>query len=83
MLGRTPANSEPLVLGGDGNTDAMLSFKTSGIFRSNVKVLQSIRQGDLIGFVKDVDGTILEEGKASQQGRVVFLRAVPYVNRVI
>jgi len=81
ILERLAVNTETLYLRGDGNTDTMLSFQSSGLFRPTVEVLQEVCIGDLIGIVKDVDGSILEELKSPKQGRVVFLRAVPAVKK--
>lgn len=81
MLERLAINQEALYLRGDGNTDTMLSFQSTGLFRPTVDVLQEVDKGDLIGIVRDVDGSILEEVKSPKQGLVVFLRAVPAVKK--
>lgn len=79
MLERPPAPPPRYRLGGSGNTDAMLSFSRSGLFLPAVEVLQAVRRGDLVGRVRDLDGTVAEEIEAPGDGRVVFLRAVPPV----
>ncbi len=67
-------------LSGNGNIDLMPTFSTSGLFRPSVRVLQSVRENDVIGRVFDLDGTVLEEIRTPEAGRIVFLRAVPAVS---
>lgn len=79
MLGRKAPPLPRYFLGGDGNTDGMPTFRRAGIFRTAVRVLQRVRKGDLIGRVLGLDGQLLEEVRAPQDGRVAFLRAIPPV----
>lgn len=79
MIERKAPGPPRYFLGGDGNTDDMPTFQTTGLFRPAVRVLQAVKAGQRIGVVRALDGRVLEEIRAPRDGRIVFLRAIPAV----
>lgn len=67
-------------LGGAGNTDAMVRFASEGVFFPRVSVLEEVQPQQLLGQVYSLAGQLVEELRAPQAGRVVFMRAIPRVN---
>jgi len=67
----------PLRIGGEGDLDDAINCRNSGMFFSDLSIGDRVKEGDVLGTVRGLDGRILETVRASQSGVVVLLRATP------
>lgn len=68
-----------LRLYGDGNFDVSMTSEAEGFFIPQVKLLDEVRQGDLIGSIRGLFGETLLTLTAPGDGVVVGLRTMPLV----
>ena len=73
------ADYEPLRLCGDGDVDVSMKSRSSGLFFSGARVGMRVREGDLLGMIRDLDGTPLEEVRSPQDGVLVMIRTNPRI----
>ena len=73
------ADYEPLRLCGDGDVDVSMKSQSSGLFFSGARVGMRVREGDLLGMIRDLDGTPLEEVRSPQDGVLVMIRTNPRI----
>lgn len=66
-------------LTGDGDVDRTQSVSTKGFFVPQVKMLDYVEKGQLIGVVRNLFGETIEEIRTEQAGYVAMLRATPLV----
>jgi len=64
---------------GSGHLQVDHLSPTSGLFVPAVQVWDRVARGQVLGQVRDPDGTILAEVPAARAGRVLFLRTLPRV----
>ncbi len=64
---------------GEGDVDRAIPSPASGFFVPRVRVLDRVRSGQALGFVRDPFGRAIASVEAPQEGRVVMLRALPVV----
>jgi predicted deacylase len=65
---------------GDGDLDNVISAKTAGFFRSEVRLLADVRVGQRLGVVQDLFGQVVQEVIADQEGVLIMLRRVHRVH---
>ncbi|MGD9562431.1 MAG: succinylglutamate desuccinylase/aspartoacylase family protein [Pyrinomonadaceae bacterium] len=75
-----PQKGARLHLFGSGDVDRTQSVNTAGFFVQRVKLLDRVDRGALLGEVRDLFGTVIEEVRAARSGYVALLRADPLVN---
>jgi uncharacterized protein len=68
---------KPLRIGGEGDLDDAINCRSSGMFFSDLAVGDRVKEGDVLGTIRGLDGQILETVRASQSGVLVLLRATP------
>ena len=73
------ADYEPLRLCGDGDVDVSMKSQSSGLFFSGTRVGMRVREGELLGMIRDLDGTPLEEVRSPQDGVLVMIRTNPRI----
>jgi predicted deacylase len=66
-------------LRGSGDLDKSIPANQSGLWFSHVNVLDDVREGDVLGDVRDVAGRVLEVVRAPSAGVVISLRGLPRV----
>jgi predicted deacylase len=64
---------------GNGDIDNALAAGKAGFFVPMVRTLEHVSQNQIVGVVRDIFGDTIEEVKASKNGYVVLLRALPIV----
>ena len=64
---------------GDGDVDVSMKAQNSGLFFSDARVGMRVREGDLVGMIRDLDGTPLEEVRSPQDGVLVMFRSNPRI----
>jgi len=81
IIDREPSTIEPeLHLIGSGDVDTIQSVNTAGFFVQKTALLDHVEAGTLVGEVRDLFGSVLEEIYTEQAGYVAVLRADPLVN---
>ncbi len=70
---------DPLRLCGDGDVDVSMRSGNSGLFFSDARVGMRVRQGELLGIIRDLDGTPLEEVRSPRDGVLVMFRTNPRI----
>ncbi len=73
------ADYEPLRLCGDGDVDVSMKSGCSGLFFSDARVGMRVKQGELLGVIRDLDGTLLEEVRSPRDGVLVMFRTNPRI----
>jgi len=67
------------MLGGAGDVDVAVSIQQGGIFRSRVKLLDQVVEGQLLGEVTNLVGDVIEEVRANTSGIIELVRSTPRV----
>ena len=70
---------KPMEICGAGDTDKALSASKSGLVWSLVKPGDHVQVGQKIAYIRDLEGTIIEEVVSPQDAFVVGIRATPRV----
>ena len=73
------ADYEPLRLCGDGDVDVSMRSRSSGLFFSDARLGMRVRRGDLLGMIRDLDGTPLEDVRSPRDGVLVMFRTNPRI----
>ena len=74
-----PEPYEPIEICGSGDTDKSVSATKSGLAWIEVKPGDRVRAGQKLGFIRNLEGKIIEEVVSPQDGFVVGVRATPRV----
>jgi len=74
-----PETYEPVQIRGSGNTDKGLSASTSGLVWLLIEPGDRIQAGQEIGYIRDLEGKIIEQILSPQDAFVVGVRATPRV----
>ena len=53
--------------------------RSSGRFFSDARLGMRVRQGDVLGMIRDLDGTPLQEVRSPQDGVLVMFRTNPRI----
>lgn len=81
MLPGEPEVSDVVAhLVGDGNLDTVILSPVGGYFRAICKLLDHVKQGDVIGHIYDFFGQTLAEVCAEADGVVIFVRRLHRVH---
>ena len=70
---------DPLRLCGDGDVDVSMRSGCSGLFFSDARVGMRVGNGELLGVIRDLDGTPLEEVRSPRDGVLVMFRTNPRI----
>jgi predicted deacylase len=65
---------------GAGDTDKALTTTASGFWLPERRLLEQVEEGDVLGRVYDLAGTVLEEVRAPSAGCVVMRKLIPTVH---
>lgn len=74
-----PVPYEPLRLEGAGDVDVAMKTSHGGLFYPSLELGVRVREGDLLGVLRSVDGKTLEEIRSPQDGVLVMIRSTPRV----
>ena len=66
-------------LKGDGDTDASIKAMNSGFFIARVKLLENVKENQLLGEILDLTGEIVESVYAPKEGVIGLRRLLPTV----
>lgn len=79
LPGEAPVIPNLRRLAGEGDTDAAMRTPVSGFLRSEVKLLDLVEAGQLLGVVEDLAGRTLVELRAPSAGTVIMQHMSPPV----
>jgi predicted deacylase len=79
LPGEAPVTPNLTRLSGEGDTDAAMTVSVSGFLRSEVRLMEQVKQGQLLGVVEDLAGRTLEELRARTDGIVIMQHMSPPV----
>ncbi len=77
--GDAPALTKFRRLSGEGDTDDAMTTPVAGFLRSEVRLLDDVLEGQLLGVVEDLAGRTLHELRATRAGTVVMQHMSPPV----
>lgn len=79
LPGEAPVIPNLRRLKGEGDTDAAMTTPVSGFLRSEVRLLDDVKKGQLLGVVEDLAGRTLHELRAPSDGTVIMQHMSPPV----
>lgn len=80
LPGEAPVIPNLRRLSGHGDTDAAMTTPVSGFLRSEVRLLDEVKEGQLLGVVEDLAGRTLHELRAPSDGIVIVQHMSPPVS---
>lgn len=66
-------------LEGSGDLDFAIMGSASGLFSASARIGDTLRIGDLIGVVRSLSGTVIDEVRAKEDGLLISIRTTPRI----
>ena len=79
IKGNYEGQKSKIRLKGDGDTDASIKAMNSGFFIARVKLLENVKENQLLGEILDLTGEIVESVYAPKEGVIGLRRLLPTV----
>ena len=79
LPGACPQVQSPFWISGSGDLDCAINCEQSGLFFSSVNPGAYLKEKDVLGTIRSLDGRALEMVRSPQDGLLVLIRATPRI----